>query len=203
MLEKPASTDYPIHELLARRWSPYAFDDRSVSEADLLSLFEAARWAASSFNEQPWSYIVATKEHPDQFQQVLSCLVEFNQVWAKHAPVLALGIASLTSARNGQVNRAAVHDLGLAAGNLLVEATARGLFVHQMLGIFPDKARQLFDIPEGFEAWTAIAIGYRGEPTSLPEALQERERLPRQRKPLRQFVFSGKWGDPSPFVLRP
>jgi nitroreductase len=183
MLEKPASTDYPIHELLARRWSPYAFDDRSVSEADLLSLFEAARWAASSFNEQPWSYIVATKEHPDQFQQVLSCLVEFNQVWAKHAPVLALGIASLTSARNGQVNRAAVHDLGL--------------------GIFPDKARQLFDIPEGFEAWTAIAIGYRGEPTSLPEALQERERLPRQRKPLRQFVFSGKWGDPSPFVLRP
>ena len=203
MLEKPASTDYPIHELLARRWSPYAFDDRSVSEADLLSLFEAARWAASSFNEQPWSYIVATREHPDQFQQVLSCLVEFNQVWAKHAPVLALGIASLTSARNGQVNRAAVHDLGLAAGNLLVEATARGLFVHQMLGIFPDKARQLFDIPEGFEAWTAIAIGYRGEPTSLPEALQERERLPRQRKPLRQFVFSGKWGDPSPFVLRP
>jgi hypothetical protein len=114
-----------------------------------------------------------------------------------------LGIASLTFARNGQVNRAAVHDLGLAAGNLLVEATARGLFVHQMLGIFPDKARQLFDIPEGFEAWTAIAIGYRGEPTSLPEALQERERLPRQRKPLRQFVFSGKWGNPSPFVLRP
>jgi nitroreductase len=203
MLERRASTDYPIHELLATRWSPYAFDDRPVPEADLLSVFEAARWAASSFNEQPWTYIVATKEHPDQFQQVLSCLVEFNQVWANAAPVLALGIASLTFARNGQVNRAAVHDLGLAAGNLLVEATARGLFVHQMLGILPDKARQIFDIPAGLEAWTAIAIGYRGDLMSLPDALQERERMARQRKPLRQFVFSGKWGNPAPFVLKP
>jgi nitroreductase len=202
MFEKQASADYPIQELLAKRWSPYAFQDRPVPEDDLRSLFEAARWAASSFNEQPWTYIVATKEDPEQFQQVLSCLVEFNQVWAKAAPVLALGIASLTSARDGQVNRAAVHDLGLAAGNLLVEATARGLVVHQMLGIFPDKARQVFDIPEGFEAWTAIAIGYRGDPTSLPDALRERERRPRQRKPLSQFVFSGKWGSPSPLVLK-
>lgn len=202
MFDKQASADYPIQELLAKRWSAYAFQDRPVPEDDLRSLFEAARWAASSFNEQPWTYIVATKEDPEQFQQVLSCLVEFNQVWAKAAPVLALGIASLTSARNGQVNRAAVHDLGLAAGNLLVEATARGLVVHQMLGIFPDKARQVFDIPEGFEAWTAIAIGYRGDPMSLPDALRERERRPRQRKPLSQFVFSGKWGSPSPLVLK-
>jgi nitroreductase len=202
MFEKQASADYPIQELLAKRWSPYAFQDRPVPEDDLRSLFEAARWAASSFNEQPWTYIVATKEAPEQFQELLSCLVEFNQVWAKAAPVLALGIASLISARNGQVNRAAVHDLGLAAGNLLVEATARGLVVHQMLGIFPDKARQVFDIPEGFEAWTAIAIGYRGDPMSLPDALRERERLPRQRKPLSQFVFSGKWGSPSPLVLK-
>jgi nitroreductase len=202
MFDKRASPDYPIHELLATRWSPYAFQDRPVSEADLLSVFEAARWAASSFNEQPWSYIVATKEHPEQFQRVLSCLVDFNQAWARAAPVLALGIASLRFARNGQVNRAAVHDLGLAAGNLLVEATARGLFVHQMLGIHPDKARATFEIPEGFEAWTAIAIGYRGEPTDLPEALRERELMPRQRKPLSQFVFSGKWGSPSAFVLK-
>ena len=202
MFDKQASADYPIQELLAKRWSPYAFQDRPVPKDDLRSLFEAARWAASSFNEQPWTYIVATKEDPEEFQQLLSCLVEFNQVWAKAAPVLALGIASLTSARNGQVNRAAVHDLGLAAGNLLVEATARGLVVHQMLGIFPDKARQVFDIPQGFEAWTAIAIGYRGDPMSLPDALRERERLPRQRKPLSQFVFSGKWGSPSPLVLK-
>jgi nitroreductase len=202
MVEKRASTDYPIHELLANRWSPYAFDDRPVPEAALCSLFEAVRWAASSFNEQPWNYIVATKESPDQFQQLLSCLVEFNQVWAKAAPVLALGIVSLRSARSGRVNRAAVHDLGLAAGNLLVEATARGLFVHQMLGIIPDKARQIFDIPEGFEAWTGIAIGYRGDPARLPDALQDRDRLPRERKTLRQFVYSGTWGHPAPFVLK-
>jgi nitroreductase len=202
MFDKRAATDYPIHELLATRWSPYAFQDQAVSEDDLRSLFEAARWAASSFNEQPWTYIVATKEQPQQFQQVLSCLVEFNQSWAHAAPVLALGIASLTFARNGQVNRAAVHDLGLASGNLWVEATTRGLCVHQMLGILPDKAREIFDIPEGFEAWTAIAIGYRGDPTSLPESLRAREDLPRQRKPLSQFVFSGKWGRPSPLVLQ-
>jgi nitroreductase len=202
MPDKRASTDYPVHELVAARWSPYAFQDRPVPEADLLSVFEAARWAASSFNEQPWTYLVATKETPHQFQQMLSCLIEFNQVWAKAAPVLALGIVRLRFARNGQANRAAVHDLGLAAGNLLVEATARGLCVHQMLGILPDKAREIFAIPDGYEAWTGIAIGYRGDPLNLPDTLQERERLPRQRKQLRQFVFSGKWGQPAPLVLK-
>ena len=200
MSEKRASTDYPIHELLAERWSPYAFQDRPVSEADLRSLFEAARWAASSYNEQPWSYLVATKENPDYFQQLLSCLVEGNQIWAKDAPVLALGVASLRFTRNNQDNRAAIHDLGLATGNLVVEATARGICVHQMIGILPDKARDLFEIPEGFEVWTGMAIGYQGDPMTLPDALKERDVVPRQRKPLEQFVFSGKWGNPSPLV---
>ena len=200
MSEKRASTDYPIHELLAERWSPYAFQDRPVSEADLRSLFEAARWAASSYNEQPWSYLVATKENPDYFQQLLSCLVEGNQIWAKDAPVLALGIASLRFTRNNQDNRAAIHDLGLATGNLVVEATARGICVHQMIGILPDKARDLFDIPEGSEAWTSMAIGYQGDPMTLPDALKQRDLVPRQRKPLVQFVFSGKWGNPSSLV---
>lgn len=202
MLAKRASTDYPVHELLAERWSPYAFQDRPVPEADLRSLFEAARWAPSSYNEQPWSYIVATKENPEEFQQLLSCLVEANQVWAKAAPVLALGIVSLRFKRNDKINRAAVHDLGLAAGNLLVEATARGLFVHQMIGILPDRAREIYGIPEGFEAWTGIAIGYREDPTKLPDALKERDLMPRQRKPLSEFVFGGKWGNPSPLVLK-
>lgn len=202
MHEKKASTDYPIHELLAERWSPYAFADRPVLTADLRSLFEAARWASSSYNEQPWSYIVATKEEPQQFQQILSCLVDGNQVWAKAAPVLALGIVNLKFARTGKNNRAAVHDLGLAAGNLLVEATARGLLVHQMIGILPDKAREIYEIPDGSEAWTGIAIGYWGDPMSLPDTLRQRDLTPRQRKPLSQFVFSGKWGNPSPFVLK-
>jgi nitroreductase len=202
MSEKSALTNYPIHELLAERWSPYAFQDRPVSEADLRSLFEAARWSASSYNEQPWSYLVATKENPDQFQQLLSCLTEGNQVWAKDAPVLALGIVSLKFRLNHQDNRAAIHDLGLATGNLVLEATARGICVHQMIGIFPDKARALFDIPEGFEAWTGIAIGYQGDPMTLPDALKERDLRPRQRKPLEQFVFSGKWENPSPLTLK-
>jgi len=201
MNEKKTSTDYPIHELLAKRWSPYAFDDRPVPETDLRSLFEAARWAPSSYNEQPWRYIVCTKDDPEQYQRLLSCLVEGNQIWAKAAPVLALGVVSLRFARNAKDNRAAVHDLGLAAGNLLLEATTRGLLVHQMIGILPDKARQIYGIPEGFEAWTALAIGYKGDPMSLPEQLRERDQAPRQRKPLREFVFSGKWGNPSPLVL--
>ncbi len=202
MTDKKASTDYPIHELLAERWSPYGFEDRPVAQADLRSLFEAARWAASSFNEQPWSFFVATKENPEEFERLFSCLVEGNQGWAKAAPVLVLGVVSLKFSRNNNDNRADDHDLGLAAGNLLVEATARGLCVHQMIGILPDKAREVYQIPEHSEAWTAIAIGYKGDPAKLPDALKERDLAPRQRKPLSQFVFTGKWGQPSPLVLK-
>ncbi len=201
MTEKETSTDYPIHELLTKRWSPYAFDDRPVREADLRSLFEAARWAPSSYNEQPWRYIVSNKDDAEQFQRLLSCLVDGNQIWAKAAPVLALGVVSLKFAHDAKDNRAAVHDLGLAAGNLLLEATTRGLFVHQMIGILPDMARKIYEIPEGFEAWTALAIGYKGDETNLPDQLRERDLAPRQRKPLRDFVFSGKWENPSPLVL--
>jgi nitroreductase len=196
------TTDYPIHELLTKRWSPYAFQNKPVSKADLCSLFEAVRWAASSFNEQPWSYIVATKDNTEEFEQLLSCLVEANQIWAKAAPVLALGIVSLTFKRNDKINRAAVHDLGLAAGNLLVEATARGLHVHQMIGILPDRARELYEIPEGFEVWTGIAIGYKGDPALLPDALKERDLKSKPRKPLSEFVFAGKWGNSSPLVTK-
>jgi nitroreductase len=191
---KQAAPDYPIHALLAARWSPYAFADRPVSKDDLQSLFEAASWAASSYNEQPWSYIVATKDNPVEFDRVLSCLVEGNQLWAKAAPVLAIGCTNLYFARNGKPNAAAVHDLGLAAGNLCVEAAARGLFVHQMIGILPDKVRELYRVPEGVQPLTGIAIGYAGDPNTLPEKLRERDLTARQRKPLNEFVFSGQWG---------
>ena len=202
MPDKKAVTDYPIHELLGKRWSPYAFADRPVSKTDLLSLFEAARWAPSSYNEQPWSYIVSTKEDSTQFPQILSCLVEGNQAWAKAAPVLALGIVNLKFAHNAKDNRAAVHDLGLASGNLLMEATARGLWVHQMIGILPDKAREIYQIPDAWEAWTGLAIGYQGDPMSLPDNFKERDLTPRQRRPLSQFVFAGQWGNPSELVQK-
>jgi nitroreductase len=201
MITKNATTDHPILKLLAERWSPYGFDDRPVPEADLRSLFEAARWAASSYNEQPWNYLVATRENPAEFERMLGCLVEANQTWAKTAPVLVLGVVSLQFAKNKQDNRAAVHDLGLAAGNLVVEATARGLSVHQMVGILPDKARGVYHIPEHFEAWTAMAIGYAADPARISEATRERDLTPRQRKRLSKFVFTGQWGQPSSLAL--
>ena len=197
---KSASTDHPIHELLAERWSPYAFADRAVADADLCSLFEAARWAASSANEQPWRFVVAKQEHSEEFARLLSCLVDANQVWAQHAPVLMLGVVSQRFSRNDQENRSAAHDLGLAVGNLLVEATVRGLSVHQMAGILPDTARTVYQIPEGVEAWTAIAIGYAGDAAPLPDKLRDRELRPRTRHPLREFVFGGGWGEPSPIL---
>ncbi|MGH6823145.1 MAG: nitroreductase family protein [Methylocella sp.] len=197
---KTADTDYPVHEFIARRWSPYAFDGRPVSQSDLRSLFEAARWAPSSYNEQPWSYIIATKDDPEPFERLLSCLVEGNQAWAKRAPVLALGVVSLKFGGNGRDNRAAIHDLGLASGTLVFEATARDLVVHQMIGILPDKARDVYGIPEGHDAWTALAIGYKGDAASLPGPLQQRDSAGRRRKKLSEFVFTGSWGSPSPLL---
>jgi nitroreductase len=193
---KQATADHAIQEVLTKRWSPYAFSDRAVSDEDLRSLFEAARWAASSYNEQPWSYIVAARTQRSEFDRILSCLVEGNQAWAKAAPVLALGVATLNFKRNGKANKAALHDLGLAAGNLVLEATARDLCVHQMIGILPDRARELYEIPDGSEAVTGIAIGYAGDPNSLPEELKQRDLTPRERKPLRDFVFGCSWGNP-------
>ncbi len=196
-LPKEAKPDHPIHEYFVHRWSPYAFFDRAVPEADLRSLFEAARWSASSYNEQPWRYIVAIRTDLEQFERLLSCLVEGNQPWAKAAPVLALGCTSLNFALNGRPNSAAEHDLGTASACLTLEATARGLFVHQMIGILPDRARELYQIPDGFRPLTGLAIGYLGDPSTLPESYRARDLSPRQRKPLAEFVFAGQWGAPS------
>jgi len=191
---KQAQPAHPVQELIAKRWSPYGFEDRAVSQADLRSLFEAARWAPSSYNEQPWSYILATKETPEEFERVLSCLVEKNQAWANAAPVLAIACASLNFTLNGKPNAAAFHDLGLAAGNLCLEATARGLCVHQMIGILPDKARAVFKVPQNVQPFTALAIGYAADPGALPDMLKQRDLAPRSRKNLAEFVFGGAWG---------
>lgn len=200
MIEKLAETEHPIHDLLQRRWSPRAFAGRAVEPEKLRSLMEAARWAPSSFNEQPWSFIVATKEEPVEYERLLGCLVEGNMQWARNAPVLMLSLAKLHFDRNGQPNRHAFHDVGLAVENLVLQATALGLAVHQMAGFHVEKARELYGVPEGVEPVAAIAVGYPGDPESLPEPLRERERAPRNRKPLDAFVFSGSWGQVSPFV---
>lgn len=197
---KKPRLDHPVHELVALRWSPYAFADRSVDVADLRSVFEAARWAPSSYNAQPWRWIVARREEPEAFGRLLSCLVEGNRLWAKRAPVLALGVFVRDFAHNGKPNRAAQHDLGLAAGNLCAEATARGLVVHQMIGIQPDRARELYGLPDDAEALTGIAIGYVGAAEDLDEKLRERDRTPRSRRPLAESVFGGAWGRPANFL---
>jgi nitroreductase len=164
---------------------------------DLLGILEAARWAPSSYNEQPWRYILARRSDREAFEKLLSCLVDGNQAWAKHVPVLLIGVAMMKFARNGKPNKAAAHDLGLAAGNMCVEATARGLFVHQMIGIVPERVRELYSVPEDAEPLTAVAIGYLGGGGDLPPALQERDRKPRERRPVREFVFEGSWDQPA------
>src|SRR5918996_1420772 len=150
-MEKLANTTYPIEELLKRRWSPRAFAERPVAPEKLLSLWEAARWAASTANQQPWYFIVATKEHEAEHARLLSCLRENNQQWASRAPVLMVSVAKLTFDANGQPNRHAFHDVGLAVANLITQATALGLYVHQMAGIYPDRVRELYSVPDDFE----------------------------------------------------
>jgi nitroreductase len=198
-MEKPAVTSAPINEVIRRRWSPRAFADQPVSPEVLRSLFEAARWAPSSNNEQPWAYLVATKEDAANFAKMVSVLVEFNANWAQHAPVLALSVAHLKS-REGKPNRVALHDVGSASAQLTMEANSRGLFVHQMAGFDSAKAKKTFAIPEDWEPVAAMAIGYPGDAQKLPEKLRERELAPRSRKPLQEFVMSGGWGHTAPFV---
>jgi nitroreductase len=195
---KPITPERPINDLIVKRWSPYVFADRPVSADDLRSLFEAARWAPSSYNEQPWCYIVATKDDPPEFERVLSCLVPGNQAWAKHVPVLALGCTRLNFALNGSPNTCALHDLGLASGNICLEATTRGICVHQMVGILPDKAREVFQIPSDAQACTALAIGYPADSSSdLPPEVASRDAARRGRKPVGEFLFTGGWGKTS------
>jgi nitroreductase len=201
-MHKPATTDFPIHDLIRNRWSPRAFADKPVEPAILASLFEAARWAPSSSNEQPWAYLVATKDNQEDFAQMVSVLVEFNAVWAKSAPVLALAVSHLKFQSNGNPNRNAFYDTGAATMLFSIEATARGLFVHQMAGFDPAKAKQVFEIPADWEPIAAFAIGNPGETDSLSQKLQDREVAPRTRKPLAEFVMSGRWGHTSRIVSR-
>ena len=201
-MQKPAPSDFPVHELIRERWSPRAFADKPVPQDVLRSIFEAARWAPSSNNEQPWAYIVATKEHKENFEKMLSVLVEFNAGWAKSASVVALAVARLTFAKNNTPNRNAQYDTGAASALLSMEATAHGLAVHQMAGFDPEKARQVFGIPPGWEPIAALAIGYQGDPASLPPPLKDREIAPRTRKPIAEFVMAGQWGHTAPFARK-
>ena len=158
-MEKPAETSTPIHDLLARRWSPRAFSDQPVEREKILSIFEAARWTPSSRNEQPWAYIVARREDAENFAALLGVLVESNQVWAQNAPLLLLMLAHKLWEKEGTPNRVALYDLGQAAANLVVQATSLGLSTHQMGGFNVEAARALFHVAEGWDPVTVAAIG--------------------------------------------
>lgn len=190
----PTDAQFPLHDLIRNRWSPVAFDGRPISRDMLGSLLEAARWAPSSYNEQPWYYIVAPRDDAAEFAKLLSCLVDANAAWAKNASVLMLAVASLKFSRNGKPNRHAQHDVGLANENLVLQAEALGLAGHQMAGFDLQKSRTTYAIPEDFEPMTAIAVGYHATGTDVDEALRRREEGPRSRKPLAGMVFSGRWG---------
>jgi nitroreductase len=178
------------------RWSPRSFSDREVRPDDLARVFEAARWTASSSNEQPWRFLVGTRGS-EAYKKIFDSLVPFNQTWAAKAPVLILGVAKTKFSHNDTPNRVALYDLGAAASYLTLQATALGLATHQMAGFDPDAARKAFGVPEDFLIGAVIALGYQDEPSALPnEKFRSQETAPRQRKPLKDFVFSA-WDTPA------
>ena len=195
-MDKPASSIVPIHPLLARRWSPRAVDpNRRVEPEKLQALLEAARWAPSCFNEQPWRYLLFDGRDPAALEAARTCLSEGN-AWARKAPVLLLSVAKEHFTHNDKPNRHGQHDVGLASENLVLQATELGLVTHQMAVFDAARARELFRIPEGFTPMAMIVLGYPGKLEDLPAALQEREKAPRSRKPATEWAFAGKWGDP-------
>ena len=193
-MEKLADAEFDVHPLIRHRWSPRAFSDRSVTGAELRSMLEAARWAASCFNEQPWYFIAATREDSGEFDRMLECLVPTNQVWARRAGALLLSVARTAFSRSGKHNLHAVHDVGQAAAQLALQATALGLAVHQMAGFDRDLAQRVYAIPSNCEPVAAIAVGHPGDPQTLPDELRDRERASRTRRPQSEFVFCGTWG---------
>ncbi|MGM0582729.1 MAG: nitroreductase family protein [Bacteroidota bacterium] len=184
-------------ELIKKRKSPVAFSDKEVTKDQLEQLFEAARWAASCFNEQPWRFVVATKDQGDHYKKVLNGINPHNQTWAQDAPVLMLTFAKKTFDKNGKPNMHSWHDLGLAVGNMSAQATAMGLYLHQMAGIVRDNIQSDFDISEDYEIVSGIALGYKLNIEDVPEDLKARENKERTRKPLKEFVFDEAWGDSS------
>ncbi len=192
-LKKAPAVDGVV-PLFHERWSPRSFTDREVTPSLLAKVFDAARWAASSYNDQPWRFLVGRKGD-SAYRKIFESLGEFNQKWAKTAPVLILGAAKTKFSHNGADNRHALYDLGAAASYMTLQAAALGLAAHQMAGFDAEKAKKLFGIPEEYVMGAAIALGYQGEPAALgDQTLIEREIAARVRKPLSEFVFK-EWGE--------
>ena len=197
-MQKPAITSVTIQETIAKRWSPRAYDaTKSVSHEQIIALLEAARWAPSSYNDQPWRFIVCDKtSNPTAWQAAFDCLMPSNQTWVKDAPLLLLGCANTILDMNQQANRFAQYDTGAAAENLVLQAASMGLAAHQMGGFNADAAREAFKIPAQFTPMAMICIGYVGDANNLPDDLKTRELAARKRKALGELFFSETWGKP-------
>lgn len=198
MQAKPAITRVKIHDIIQARWSPRAFDaDKPVSHEDLLALLEAARWAASCFNDQPWRFVVCDKNtDADSWQQALSILAERNQLWAKNAPVLMLSVAMANFNHNDKPNRWAMYDTGAACANLSLQATALGLIVHQMGGFDAEKAREVFHLPHDCTPMAMMAVGYQADVEILDEDFKATELGERSRAALYERFYAGRWAVP-------
>jgi nitroreductase len=192
-VKKAALTNRPLLDAIRHRWSPRAFDSRLVEREKLLTILEAARWAASGNNLQPWRFIIAERENEAEFQAMLSILNEHNQSWAKNAPVLLLAVVNELRP-DGNRNGHAEHDTGMAMAHIALQATDLGLHSHMIGGFSAEKAREVYAIPEGYRAITAMAIGYHGDLEQLSEQQQQREHAERSRKPLSEIVFAGAFG---------
>jgi nitroreductase len=190
---KEAQTDYHIHPLLSQRWSPRAFNGQPLTEEEMMTLFEAARWSASSRNEQPWRFVYGLQGTP-AFDRIFDTLMEGNQIWAKNAGALVAVCGKTHHDYKGRENRTWQYDLGLAMGNFTVQATAMELWLHQMGGVELEEMKSALKLPDGIEPFVAIAVGRRGDIDDLPENLKASETASRTRESLSQLVFEGQIG---------
>ena len=199
MLEKPAKTSVPVNDIIARRWSGRAFDEKKkVERKQLIAILEAARWAPSCYGDQPWRYIVWVRsENEDLWRKAFDCLSPFNQAWVSRAPVLIASLAGSKFRHNGQANRWGQHDTGAASENLCLEAVSQGLMAHQMGGFDPEKLRSAFKIPAEYTPMAMIAVGWpmeEKEIRDLPAERRDSELQERERLPLKDLAFDGEWG---------